>query len=83
MAGKPLHELRRAAAQKREPARPEKKATETVPETVPSVEPASVEPPAPGLNEILSDAKQRAARGEENEDIFAMVKSLKDMLRGS
>ncbi len=35
------------------------------------------------LGEILSDAKLRAAKGEEDDNILAMVKSLKDMLHGS
>ncbi len=34
------------------------------------------------LGEILSDAKLRAARGEEDGNILAMVKALKGMLHG-
>lgn len=79
MAGKPLHELRRAAAQSRVKTIPAEKVE--VVET--PIEKATEEPgKARSMNEILSDAKMRAARGEENEDILAMVKSLKDMLRG-
>lgn len=79
MAGKPLHELRRAAAQARVKTIPAEKVE--VVET--PVKKAAEEPEkARSLNEILSDAKMRAARGEENEDILAMVKSLKGMLRG-
>lgn len=78
MAGKPLHELRRAAAQARVKTIPAEKVE--VVET--PVEKAEEPEKARSLNEILSDAKMRAARGEENEDILAMVKSLKGMLRG-
>lgn len=77
MAGKPLHELRRAAAQPRV-------------KTVPADRVEVVETPAApevekdrSLNDILSDAKMRAAKGEENQDVLAMVKSLKDMLHGN
>ena len=80
MAGKPLHELRRAAAQARVKTIPPEKVE--VVETPVEKEPAPEPEKARSLNEILSDAKMRAARGEENEDILAMVKSLKGMLRG-
>lgn len=80
MAGKPLHELRRAAAQTR---------VRTIPaDKVEVVETAAARAPVEktagkSMNDVLADAKMRAARGEENEDILAMVKSLKDMLRGN
>ena len=79
MAGKPLSELRKAAAQGR---------VKTIPAEKVEVVEAPVEKAAReleqerGLNEILSEAKIRAAKGEENEDVLAMVKSLKEMLRG-
>ncbi len=75
MAGKPLHELRRAAAQSR--AVPADKVNVVKP---PVEKTAAV--PEKSLDDILSDAKMRAVRGEENEDILAMVKSLKGMLHG-
>lgn len=79
MAGKPLHELRRAAAQARGQAVPAK---EKKPAVEPAVEKKTEPAPERSMNEILSDAKIRAAKGEENEDILAMVKSIKSMLRG-
>lgn len=85
MAGKPLHELRRAAAQSRVKAAPADRA-EVVKAPAAEAQPVEQKAAEPekdrSLNDILSDAKMRAARGEENEDILAMVKSLKGMLRG-
>ena len=85
MAGKPLHELRRAAAQSRVKAAPVERA-EVVKAPAPEAQPVEQKAAEPekdrSLNDILSDAKMRAAWGEENEDILAMVKSLKGMLRG-
>ncbi len=86
MAGKPLHELRRAAAQSRVKTIPADRVevveTPAAAAAQPAVEPAAEPEQDRSLNDILSDAKMRAARGEENEDILAMVKSLKGMLRG-
>ena len=84
MAGKPLHELRRSAAQSRVKTIPADRVEvidPPAPAIAPEPEPAP-ETEARSLNDILSDAKLRAARGEENDDILAMVKSLKGMLHG-
>lgn len=78
MAGKPLSELRRTAAQGRVKTIPAEK-VEVVEAPVETARELEQER---GLNEILSEAKIRAAKGEENEDVLAMVKSLKEMLRG-
>ena len=82
MAGKPLHELRRAAAQSRVKAVPADRVEVIDPPATPVQAASEPETTERSLNDILSDAKMRAARGEENEDILAMVKSLKGMLRG-
>lgn len=79
MAGKPLHELRKVAEQARvKTVLAEKVEVAETPVEKPAKEPGE----ARSLNDILSNAKMRAARGEENEDILAMVKSIKGMLRG-
>ena len=80
MAGKPLHELRRAAAQSRVKAAQADRA-EVAKAPAPEAQPVEQKAAEPEKDRSLNDWGS-AARGEENEDILAMVKSLKGMLRG-